>query len=498
MAGNFYGADVAQLRQLAKDLALGATRMDQLGQQLGSSIASSPWKGHDGARFRADWNSTHAKALRTAAAGIQQASKALLENADQQDRASAGSPGGGSGSGPGTGGGNSPGNAAGELTDRLAGMTPGERDSYLQSGEFQEWVRQSQANADAAKTVLDGLAGSGAMAAIGPGGKPNGYGQFLQQYWGESAMREAGIDPNRWDPSRGVDHNRADIYRVYAFYAELYKNDPRMEWIGMANQVGPTFIAGFEDIAFLHNMAQAGEDITPLLAGPDPVRQAALTALANFSTAELEFYETTFLSMQKEIFSDIGSQHFAYQQGGMVEIQRMEAAGVVTERMYNSWTSIDSVPRYSTADGYHHLTPAQQTALHQASFNMADQEQNYIIADDYDHIRGRPTGVVFTEAMTVLGEPSIEGANSYYEQFPAADPYFDMNRFPPAGIDVHHGNISDREDRWSLIAQDTLGAYEDWLHGESDPYGEMVSPMPNRVEEYRMVPKEVRQAVGAP
>ncbi|WP_426988886.1 WXG100 family type VII secretion target [Pseudarthrobacter sp. Y6] len=499
MAGNFYGADVAQLRQLAKDLANGATRMDQLGQQLGSSIASSPWKGNDGARFRADWSSTHAKALRTAAAGIQQASKALLENAAQQDRASAGSPGSSSGGGPGTvSGGNSPGNAAGELTDRLAGMTPEERDSYLQSEEFQQWVRQSQSNADAAKSVLDGLVDSGAMAPTGPGGKANSYGQFLQQYWGESAMREAGIDPNRWDPSRGVDHNRADIYRVYAFYAELYKNDPRMEWIGMANQVGPTFIAGFEDIAFLNNMAQAGTDITPLLAGPDPVRQAALTALANFSTAELEFYETTFLAMQKEIFSDIGSQHFAYQQGGLAEIQRLEEAGIVSRRMNEAWTSIDSVPRYSTAEGYHQLSPDQQTALHQASFNMADQEQNYIIADDYDNIRGRATGVVFTEAMTVLGEPSIEGANSYYQQFPAADPYFDMNRFPPAGIDVHHGNISDREDRWSLIEQDTLGAYEDWLHGEEDPYGEMVNPMPNRVEEYRMVPKEVRQAVGAP
>jgi hypothetical protein len=129
---------------------------------------------------------------------------------------------------------------------------------------------------------------------------------------------------------------------------------------------------------------------------------------------------------------------------------------------------------------------------------MADQEQNYVIADDYDEIRGRTTGVVFTEAMTVMGEPSIEGAKSYYEQFPAVEAYFDVSRFHPAGIDVHHGNISDRDDRWALIEQDTLGAYENWLHGEKDPYGEMVKPMPDRVEEYRMVPKEVRNAVGAP
>ena len=42
MAGNFYGADVAQLRQLAKDLAKDASQLEQLGQQLGVSIASSP------------------------------------------------------------------------------------------------------------------------------------------------------------------------------------------------------------------------------------------------------------------------------------------------------------------------------------------------------------------------------------------------------------------------------------------------------------------------
>ena len=79
---NFYGADVAQLRRLAQDLANDANRLDQLGQQLGSSIASSPWKGLDGERFRSDWNGTHARVLRAAAAGIPSASKALLQKAD--------------------------------------------------------------------------------------------------------------------------------------------------------------------------------------------------------------------------------------------------------------------------------------------------------------------------------------------------------------------------------------------------------------------------------
>ena len=494
MAGTFYGADVAQLRQLAQDLSRGANRLDALGQQLGSTISTSTWKGHDADRFRSEWSSSHIRLLKTATAGLESASRALLANADEQEQASNGPGGGGSG-GPDGGSG---GGTAQELRDNLSGMSSSDRDAYLNSQDFQQWVRQSQANADAAKEVLDRLVDAGDLPLTGPGGKASGYGNFLQQYWGESAMRQAGIDPNHWDPSQGVDYNRDDIYKVYAFYAELYKNDPRMEWIGMANQVGPTFIAGFEDLAFLHHMAEAGRDITPLIAGADPVKQAALRALASFGTSELKFYETTFLQMQKEIFSDIGSQHFAYQQGGTAEIQRLEAAGMVTRRMSDAWAGIDSVPAYSGPEGYHHLTPAQQTALHQASLNMADQEQNYVIADDYDNIRGRPTGVAFTEAMTVLGEPSIVGAKSYYEQFPAATAYVDISRFPTAGIDVHHGNISDREDRWSLIDQDTLGAYEKWLHGENDPYGEMVKPMPARVEEYRMVPKDVRDAVGAP
>lgn len=497
MAGNFYGADVAQLRRLAQELASGAGRLEQLGQQLGGSIASTGWEGNDGERFRGDWNGSHARTLKAAAAGVRSASKALLQNADEQDRASNGPAGGGSGR-PGGGGTSSHDDAARELTDKLNGMAPAERDAYLKSGEFAQWVRQNQANADAAKGVLDGLVASGALPATGPGGRVNAYGQFLQQYWAESAMRQAGIDPNHWDPSKGVDYNRADIYKVYAFYAELYKGDPRMEWIGMANQVGPTFVAGFEDIAFLHHMAEAGRDITPLLSGGDPVKRAALAALAEFSTSELQYYETTFLDMQKEIFTDIGSQHFAYQQGGLAEIRRMEAAGLVSSRMNDAWAGIDSVPAYPGPEGFHHLSPAEKTVLHQASLNMADQEQNYVIADDYDNIRGRTTGTIFTEAMTVLGEPSIEGAKSYYEQFPAATPYVDISRFPPVGIDVHHGNISVREDRWRLIDQDTLGAYENWLHGEKDPYGEMVKPMPGRVEEYRMVPKDVRKAVGAP
>ena len=59
MAGNFYGGDVAQLRQLAKDLAGGANRLNAWASSSTAPSAPAPWKGHDGDRFRSEWTSSH-------------------------------------------------------------------------------------------------------------------------------------------------------------------------------------------------------------------------------------------------------------------------------------------------------------------------------------------------------------------------------------------------------------------------------------------------------
>ena len=209
--------------------------MTRIGFSLSTVLARIRWYGEDSDRFRRDWNTVLRRTLQTVAAELDTVAKLLALNADEQELASIGSDLGGrilpmDGA-------HAP--VTETLAEKISGMDSKELDSSLKSDEFQEWVRQSQHNADAAKSVLDGMADSGGLRTAGTDGRPNGYGEFLQQYWVESAMREAGIDPHHWDPSKGVDHNREDIYKVYAFYAKLYKNDPRMEWIGMANQVGP-------------------------------------------------------------------------------------------------------------------------------------------------------------------------------------------------------------------------------------------------------------------
>jgi hypothetical protein len=113
VAGNLWGADVDQLRTLARQFNKTADLLMQQSTQLSSHINNNPaWKGEDAEHFRSDWNGNHRVLLQKTAARLKQESKLLLTNADEQDKASnAGGAGGSGPGGPGSGvpGGNGPG-----------------------------------------------------------------------------------------------------------------------------------------------------------------------------------------------------------------------------------------------------------------------------------------------------------------------------------------------------------------------------------------------------
>ena len=124
MAGNLWGADVDQLRTLARQFSKTADLLLQQSTQLSGQINNSPaWKGQDAEHFRSDWNGNHRALLQKTAARLKQESKLLLTNAEEQDRASStGGPGGSGGSGgPGTG---VPGSVGGPGTGRPASGNP--------------------------------------------------------------------------------------------------------------------------------------------------------------------------------------------------------------------------------------------------------------------------------------------------------------------------------------------------------------------------------------
>ena len=101
MAGNLWGADVAQLRTLAQQFGKVSDNLLQQSSQLTSQINSNPvWKGHDAAQFRSEWNGNHRALIQQTARALKEESKKLLDNADEQEKASDAAPG--SGGGPGT------------------------------------------------------------------------------------------------------------------------------------------------------------------------------------------------------------------------------------------------------------------------------------------------------------------------------------------------------------------------------------------------------------
>ncbi|WP_024818337.1 WXG100 family type VII secretion target [Arthrobacter sp. 31Y] len=101
----FYGADVDQLKALSKALASGASLLTTRARELDSLITQGGhWQGQDAKRFASDWQGHLRPLLERTSRGIEEASKSVLTNADEQSSASA-EGGGGSGSGSGGSGG---------------------------------------------------------------------------------------------------------------------------------------------------------------------------------------------------------------------------------------------------------------------------------------------------------------------------------------------------------------------------------------------------------
>ena len=120
----FYGADVSQLRELAKAVDKAATVLSSRASSLQGQIQSAPWKGLDGERFRQDWAGSNRPTLERVASSLRHNSKLLLQHANEQEKASDSSSGGGGGGG-------------GSFLDKLKGL----------GGRAQTWLEEQMQKA---------------------------------------------------------------------------------------------------------------------------------------------------------------------------------------------------------------------------------------------------------------------------------------------------------------------------------------------------------------
>lgn len=352
------------------------------------------------------------------------------------------------------------------------------------------------------------------------GTPPDQYAEHLQEYWLARAYERAGIDPSQWVPSAGATANRQNIEAVYRYYGNLFLENGELQWAGMANMIGPSFAAGFLDLAMFREFAGLGSvpaDIWRDLPIPLPAsgELQLLDGLANLTTAEIRYYETTLLQMQKDIFVDAAVMHEAYLVGGMPAIRELRSAGLINTDAATAWSLIAAGAR--TGD------PAK---VARGNEMLLDREQNITIRDAYNDMYTRfPTGPAVTYAMTLVGQPSIPGAKGYPDVYPlelraplvpvdvtistprrigTPESFFGRDIWsigvdlPSVKISVPQtdvvlstpladGNIADQGDRWRLIQEDTLPAYEKLLADDPERVREIIdSPIGDRIEEYRL------------
>ncbi|UXA19102.1 WXG100 family type VII secretion target [Mycobacterium sp. SMC-4] len=83
------GADVDQLRALARNLTQAAERLENMTGEVNSRLSSTPWRGQDSMQFRAQWQGQSLGLVRGVVSGLRDAAAQVERNASEQEQASA-------------------------------------------------------------------------------------------------------------------------------------------------------------------------------------------------------------------------------------------------------------------------------------------------------------------------------------------------------------------------------------------------------------------------
>ena len=212
------------------------------------------------------------------------------------------------------------------------------------------------------------------------------------------ALERAGIERGHWRPTRGVDENRRTVEAVYAYYGRLFLDHPHLKWAGMANMIGPAFIAGFWDLGFV---PEVGRRAVHAVFG------RASRSLARRAAGDLGFYETTLLTMQKKIFEDQATMHEAYLTHGVPKVEELYRARIIDAATLEAWRQIDIGRRNSDPAL---VDRGNRTLLFREQFDIIDRFYLQMLRYHW------PEGRAFTYLLTLAGAPSVPRADSNTER----------------------------------------------------------------------------------
>ncbi|MEV0288518.1 hypothetical protein AB0H36_30745 [Kribbella sp. NPDC050820] len=283
------------------------------------------------------------------------------------------------------------------------------------------------------------------------------------------ALIRAGIDRHTWRPHLGFAANKRAVEAVYNYYGQLFLAYPHLKWAGMASLIGPSFYAGFQDLGFVPDVARKAAVA---------VYERSLRRFVKRTVADLGFYETTFLRMQKKIFEDQAPMHEAYITHGVAKIEELYHSRIIDLATLEAWRDID---RGQKVNDTALIDRGNRALLFREQLDIIDRFYLQMLRHD------RPEGLAFTYLLTLAGAPSIPGTHSFPERFPLAV----VARLPQATISVRtplaNGNIAVFANRWRLIEDDTLPQFLGYVAGHADEARTLVgTPVSERAERYQL------------
>ncbi|MFD3593892.1 hypothetical protein ACFWU5_14275 [Nocardia sp. NPDC058640] len=318
---------------------------------------------------------------------------------------------------------------------------------------------------------------------------PARYSTLLHQYWLVVATDNAAIDLDTWDINRGVAANTATFTQVYVNYFRIAAARPDFYWTGLAGIAGGSFASGVFDVGDIgtvlsvggiHQLGSAVADLlrtTPpqLLTGVPADITALATLAPRLTPADLAWYQSRLMIMQKHIFTDLVPMHEAYLAHGMAGIDEMYAAGLLDDRMYAAWQGIDGGTDSGRAD---------------ALVTMTDREQNHIVADQWDQTAAGRAGLgrVLTYVTTVAGKPGVPGtrAPGVYAPVTVWSP---IAAGSPVGLrmPLPAFNWADRDTRWAYLTADLVPRHLDLVTDPAHAATVYREPFPGKLHRGRML-----------
>jgi len=244
-----------------------------------------------------------------------------------------------------------------------------------------------------------------------------------QQYWQNHALDAANINITYWRPIEGFSQNIHVFLKVYAYYANLYNQNPNLRWAAMSKLAGGEVLRGLikeiTPIVEAHKLS-AKWDFRGDLGGTG--YQGGSAVIPGLAT-ELE---RELLEMQKDIFFDLAWQHQAFVERGLSALEAANKSGELSNELLEAWRGIAS---------------GDETKVRTGNYALLKREQSERLKKHYQQIQELPDIDMIPKTMSGHALSPIPGGRPFSEVVPG-------------------GDITDFSDRWRWITEDMIPAFE--------------------------------------